>query len=139
MSPTELSKLYGFSQTTIRRYIKLGRIRATKLNGNWHVEEEDYKDFLKGKYVRRSPIFNKELENYSPRECADILGCSVQRIYHHLRTGHIKATRHKCAYVINVKDLMEYKSHLVPYEKKVKSYRKKYRHLPYKSLQAVGG
>lgn len=136
MTPTELSKIYGFSQTTIRRYIKLGRIRATKLDRNWHVEEEDYKDFLRGKYVRRSPIFNKELKNYSPRECAEILKCSVQRIYHHLRTGHIKATRHGGAWVINIKDLMDYKSLLVPYEKKIKSYSKKYRHLPYKAKSA---
>ena len=136
MTPTELSRIYGFSKQAICRSIKDGRIKASKLEGRWFVEEEEYKKYLDGKYERRSDIF-KEETNYTPKKCSEILKCSIQRIYHHIRTGHIKASRYRSAWVIHRKDFEEYMKLLVPYKAKTSSYERKYKYLPYR-CKALG-
>ena len=134
MNTNDLAHKYHVSRQAVCRKIKEGRIKAVKEENRWVIKQEDYEEYLQGKYVRRSYIFDKELENYSPRQCAEFLNCSIQRIYHHIRTGHIKASRHGAAWVINIKDLLEYKKLLIPSTERTKGYERKYKCFPYRSL-----
>lgn len=110
MNTLEISKIYGFTPQTIRRSIKKGRLKASKVDYLWKISENDYKEFLKSKYVRHSPIFNKELENLSPKDCAKLLDCSLQSVYYNLRKGYLKSSRFGVSWVINLKDLNDYKN-----------------------------
>lgn len=134
MTPSQLSKVYGFSRQAICRNINSGRVKAVKHEGRWMIREEDYKDYLSSRYVRKVPVIKEDLGNYSPKQCAEILNCSIQRIYHHIRAGYIKATRYGHAWVVNINDLMEYKKLLVPSTERTKGYERKYKCFPYRSL-----
>jgi len=43
----EVSKMIGVSPLTLTKYIKRGRIKASKISGKWFFEEVDLKDFVK--------------------------------------------------------------------------------------------
>jgi excisionase family DNA binding protein len=62
LSPNELAELLGVSPFTIRRYIKLGELRAVKLLGGFRVHREDLQRFLKAHEV------NSAEEELSPVE-----------------------------------------------------------------------
>ena len=51
LSPNEIAELLGVSPFTIRRYIKLGELRAVKLLGGFRVHQDDLKRFLKAHEV----------------------------------------------------------------------------------------
>jgi excisionase family DNA binding protein len=62
LSPNELAELLGVSPFTIRRYIKLGELRAVKLLGGFRVHRDDLQRFLKAHEV------NSAEEELSPEE-----------------------------------------------------------------------
>lgn len=43
---TEISNMFGLSETTIRNYFKSGKIIAKKIGKSWHARETDIKDYL---------------------------------------------------------------------------------------------
>jgi excisionase family DNA binding protein len=47
LSPNEIGEYLGISPFTIRRYIKLGELRAVKLLGSFRVHKNDLQAFLK--------------------------------------------------------------------------------------------
>ncbi len=51
LSPNEIAELLGVSAFTIRRYIKLGELRAVKLLGGFRVHQDDLRAFLKAHEV----------------------------------------------------------------------------------------
>lgn len=51
LSPNEIAELLGVSPFTIRRYIKLGELRAVKLLGGFRVHRDDLQRFLKAHEV----------------------------------------------------------------------------------------
>lgn len=62
LSPNEVAELLGVSPFTIRRYIKLGELKAVKLLGGFRVHREDLQRFLKAHEV------NSTDEDLSPVE-----------------------------------------------------------------------
>lgn len=46
-STFELSELLGITTTTLRTYIKEGRIFGQKVGGHWYVSEDSLQDFFK--------------------------------------------------------------------------------------------
>ncbi len=62
LSPNEIAELLGVSPFTIRRYIKVGELRAVKLLGGFRVHREDLQRFLKAHEV------NPAEEELSPEE-----------------------------------------------------------------------
>ena len=42
----ELSKLLDVTEVTLRRYIKDGKLKATKLGGKYHISEETLRELL---------------------------------------------------------------------------------------------
>ncbi len=65
LSPNEIAELLGVSPFTIRRYIKLGELRAVKLLGGFRVHRDDLQRFLKAHEV------NPAEEELLPEETAD--------------------------------------------------------------------
>lgn len=51
LSPNEIAEYLGVSPFTIRRYIKLGELRAVKLLGGFRVHQDELKRFLKAHEV----------------------------------------------------------------------------------------
>ncbi len=64
LSPNEIAELLGVSPFTIRRYIKLGELRAVKLLGGFRVHRDDLQRFLKAHEV------NPAEEELLPEETA---------------------------------------------------------------------
>lgn len=64
LSPNEIAELLGVSPFTIRRYIKLGELRAVKLLGGFRVHRAALQAFLKAHEV------NTGEEELSPEETA---------------------------------------------------------------------
>ncbi len=60
LSPNEIGEYLGISPFTIRRYIKLGELKAVKLLGSFRVHKNDLQAFLKAHEVNPS---DEELEN----------------------------------------------------------------------------
>lgn len=51
LSPNEIGEVLGVSPFTIRRYIKLGELKAVKLLGGFRVHRDDLQKFLKAHEV----------------------------------------------------------------------------------------
>ena len=51
LSPNEIAEYLGVSPFTIRRYIKLGELKAVKLLGGFRVHRNDLQAFLKAHEV----------------------------------------------------------------------------------------
>ncbi len=51
LSPNEIAEYLGVSPFTIRRYIKLGELKAVKLLGGFRVHRNDLQGFLKAHEV----------------------------------------------------------------------------------------
>ncbi len=51
LSPNEIAEYLGISPFTIRRYIKLGELKAVKLLGSFRVHKNDLQAFLKAHEV----------------------------------------------------------------------------------------
>lgn len=51
LSPNEVAELLGVSPFTIRRYIKLGELKAVKLLGGFRIHRDDLQRFLKAHEV----------------------------------------------------------------------------------------
>ncbi len=54
LSPNEIAEYLGVSPFTIRRYIKLGELKAVKLLGGFRVHKDDLQRFLKAHEVNPS-------------------------------------------------------------------------------------
>ena len=63
LSPNEIAELLGVSPFTIRRYIKLGELRAVKLLGGFRVHRDDLQRFLKAHEVNPSEEVLETEEN----------------------------------------------------------------------------
>ena len=50
-SIAELSKKLNVTPTTMRTYIKTGRIKGEKVGGKWYVSEDALKEFFQGQAI----------------------------------------------------------------------------------------
>lgn len=66
LSPNEIGEYLGVSPFTIRRYIKLGELKAVKLLGGFRVHRNDLQAFLKAHEV------NPEEELLEPEENGEV-------------------------------------------------------------------
>ncbi|HZQ07966.1 MAG TPA: helix-turn-helix domain-containing protein [Anaerolineae bacterium] len=67
LSPNEIGEYLGVSPFTIRRYIKLGELKAVKLLGGFRVHRNDLQAFLKAHEVNPAEE-SLELEEAIPLE-----------------------------------------------------------------------
>ena len=124
MTISELADEYGLTRHAILVPIHKGRLKAErrvdrKTHFKWVIDKRDFEDYRKSRYnrafskVKGKFLYDKSKGFYSVNEAAEFVGCSSQRIYHHLRTGIIKCRRVKCNWVIHIDDIKAYKDKLV--------------------------
>lgn len=51
-SSAEAAELLGISERTLRTYVQAGRIRATKIGGDWTFTADNIQAFLQGRVPR---------------------------------------------------------------------------------------
>ena len=134
MKVKELSERYKISRQGICHQVKRGRIPAQKVMAEnnkyeYEISELDFIHYLYNRYSRTNPIFSEE-GNYTVKDCAKVLGCTIQSVYHHLRFKNLVSKRIGCSWVIHPNDLKDFKSKLIlinnqpdKYERKFKSIR----------------
>ncbi len=68
LSPNEIAEYLGVSPFTIRRYIKLGELKAVKLLGGFRVHRDDLQRFLKAHEVNpnEEELLPEEVTETSP-------------------------------------------------------------------------
>lgn len=69
LSPNEIGEYLGISPFTIRRYIKLGELKAVKLLGSFRVHKNDLQAFLKAHEVNPA---EETLDADEPEETAPL-------------------------------------------------------------------
>jgi excisionase family DNA binding protein len=119
LSITEAAKLNKVTRQAIYVAIKLNKLKATKETSRWMIHVDDLLEYRSQKYSRAKSVFQGELlfDNtkgfYSVNQVAQILDVPAQKIYYATRAGYLKAMRRGAAWVIQEKDLKEYReSHL---------------------------
>ncbi len=69
LSPNEIAEVLGVSPFTIRRYIKMGELRAVKLLGGFRVHRDELQRFLKAHEV--NPTEEELLPEEEPESDAE--------------------------------------------------------------------
>ena len=118
MTIMELSKEYGLCRQAILYPIYQKRLKAKKHFGKWLINRDDYEEYRKGRFKDRftkegKPLYNKREGYYSVKEASEIIGCNLQRIYFHAKTGEIPSKRVDCHWLIHIDDIHIYKAKLV--------------------------
>jgi excisionase family DNA binding protein len=96
LSPNEIAEYLGVSPFTIRRYIKLGELRAVKLLGGFRVHRDELQRFLKAHEVNpaEEELEPEEVEHEpTPPQASAPSAPSPQRVEPNKRNGVEKTTR----------------------------------------------
>ena len=56
LSAEEVADRLGVSVYTFRRYIRTGKLKAVKLNGQYRLSPEDLAEFLRSREIPRVPV-----------------------------------------------------------------------------------
>ena len=75
LSPNEVAELLGVSPFTIRRYIKMGELKAVKLLGGFRVHRNNLEQFLKAHEVNpaEEQLTPEEIEANASRPDAPVV------------------------------------------------------------------
>jgi len=125
ISIAEAARLSGVTRQAIYVSIKSNRLKATRDGNRWKILVDDLVEYRKTRYSREFSIKNgrriyqEDSGTFSIAKTAKILGVPVQKIYYCTRRGILKAHREGCAWVIDQKDIEEFKE---KYLKKRKAY-----------------
>lgn len=110
----ETAELLEVTKSAIIHAIRENKLNATKQEGHWIITRRDIKKYYRSRWSRAKStylgelLYDKEKGEYSVREAAKVLNCDPQHIYYALRKNKIKSERKNHAWVINIKDIMEY-------------------------------
>ena len=56
LSAQEVADRLGVSVFTIRRYIRTGKLRAVKLDGQYRLSPDDLAEFLRSREIPQAPV-----------------------------------------------------------------------------------
>lgn len=95
LSPNEIAEYLGVSPFTIRRYIKLGELRAVKLLGGFRVHRDELQRFLKAHEVNpaEEALEPEEIQEASPPSANIAPSPKPEGVESPKRNGVEKATR----------------------------------------------
>lgn len=125
ISIAEAASISNVTRQAIYASIKSNRLKATRDGNRWKILVDDLVEYRKTRYSREfsirkgKRIYQEDSGTFSIAKTAKMLGVPVQKIYYCTRTGLLKSHREGCAWVINQKDIEEFKE---KYLKKLKSY-----------------
>lgn len=109
---TETAKKYKRTRQLVWLLIRKGRLLAQRIDNVFYIKEDDYKRYVATKYKRFSPVF-LEPGNHSVKDCSEMLKCSIQCIYHHLRSNNLKSKRNGCSWIIHIDDIEKFKLNIL--------------------------
>lgn len=115
VSITEAARINNVTRQAIYVAIKLGKLKATKVQSRWTIDITDLEEYRKHKYSRSKSTFDGELlfDNnrgyYSVNQVASMLNVPAQKIYYATRVGLLKAQRKGAAWVIHGDDVNSYR------------------------------
>lgn len=112
---TELAKSKNLSRQAIYLAIKKKNLPALKDGLTWLISTDEFKKYQSLKWNRSKStykgklLFDNEKGTYSLRQVAKMLGVHEQKLYYATRMKYLKASRKGKAWIIDIKDLEEYK------------------------------
>lgn len=95
--------------------IKNNKLKATK-EGRWKINMQDFEEYRKNRWNRLfskhagKPLVSNDKGEFLVRQIAESLGIPEQKIYFAIYSHKLKCKRRGKAYIINMKDALEYKS-----------------------------
>lgn len=119
VSVSEAARIKKVTRQAIYLAIRLNRLKAYKHEDRWKVFLVDLKAYDDNRYSRLyhssidgEPIFDEEKGYYSVEKAAKMISMHKQKLYYAIRTGVLKASQKKSAWVIHISDLMKYLSQI---------------------------
>ena len=112
---TELAKSKNLSRQAIYLAIKKKNLPALKDGLTWLISTDEFRKYQSLKWNRSKStykgklLFDNEKGTYSLRQVAKMLGVHEQKLYYATRMKYLKASRKGKAWIIDIKDLEEYK------------------------------
>jgi excisionase family DNA binding protein len=62
LTTDDIAKQLNISVSTVRRYIRAGKLKAVKLERAYRIRPRDFEQFLKEREIRRSPQEGSNLQ-----------------------------------------------------------------------------
>ena len=90
-SADQIASMVGMHPRTIRRYIREGKLKATKVGGEWRVEERDAEAFVRGNIQELESGLNRDIVSWvegkateergteEPVQVCAVLDCFVEK------------------------------------------------------------
>lgn len=120
VSISEAAELYDVTRQAIYVAIKLKKLKAKKDTSRWTIKLSDLEEYRRERYSRMKsvydgePLYDNEKGYFSIHQTAKILNVPAQKIYYATRTGMLRGTRKRAAWVIHADDIVAYQQeHLV--------------------------
>ncbi|MGZ7043559.1 MAG: helix-turn-helix domain-containing protein [Methanobacterium sp.] len=114
MTVKEVANMLSLSPVGIKKAIRDKRLSASKQNGRWMIEIDHLEYYIKNRWNRNRslykgiPLFDKSKGEYSAKEVAKFLNCSIQHVYYACREEKLKTARKGSAWIINIQDIKKY-------------------------------
>lgn len=117
VSVTEAAKIKGVTRQAVYLAIRLGRLKAYRHEERWRIFRKDLDKYNNNRYSRLyhstvdgEPVFDEDKGYFSVDRAAQLIGIDTQKLYYAIRSGKMKATRKRAAWVVNVEDLFRYQA-----------------------------
>lgn len=115
VSVSEAARIKKVTRQAIYLAIRLKRLKAYRHEDRWKVFLMDLKAYDDNRFSRMhhstyngEPIFDEEKGYFSVDTAAKMINIPKQKLYYAIRTGRLKASRKRSAWVIHVTDLLRY-------------------------------
>lgn len=112
---SQAAKIKNVTRQAVYLAIKLKRLKAYRHNDRWKVFLTDLKSYDDKRFsrvyhstVNGKPVFDESKGIVSVERAAQLINVPRQKLYYAIRSGKLKATRKKAAWVVNVLDLFAY-------------------------------
>lgn len=114
VSISEAAELYDVTRQAIYVAIKLKKLKAKKDTSRWTIKLSDLEEYRRERYSRMKsvyegePLYDNEKGYFSIHQTAKILNVPAQKIYYATRTGMLRGTRKRAAWIIHANDIVTY-------------------------------
>ncbi len=116
----EAAQIEGLTKQAVFKCISKGIIKGYKINGIWHVDQKEYKEYLNNRFSRERSIFKGEKKfdiskgELSLRNCNDYISKQLgfelpyQRLYYLVHTGQLRAHKKGSSWIIMIEEADRY-------------------------------
>lgn len=110
----EAANIRNVQISAIYASIRAKKLKSIKRKGKHYISPKDLEEYEQNLYSRKKMncqgrmIYDPLVGNYSPKEIAEILNITLQKVYYLIRKKSIPATKYGCAYVINIEGVKKF-------------------------------